>query len=151
MEQIATVVDNSQLGKVTVEVELKSACSHCSNEDSCGTKAISKAFPQKFQRLSLSSNKSYSIGDSVKLGIAESVLLKSAALIYLFPLIGLFIGAFVAQILGANLAFGSDLIMMLSSISSAVLFWLLAKKLAKKLETSAEPVILTKLGGKMIS
>ena len=151
MEQIATVIDNSQAGLVTVEVEIKSACGHCSNESSCGSQSIAKAFSKKCQQLTIPCKEIYPVGDSLKLGLPESVLLQSAALIYLLPLFGVLLGGFISQSLGANLAFGSDFILMLSSIAGGSLFWLWGQKLAKKIELKSELIILAHIGAKVIS
>jgi len=65
MEEIARVVDY-QLGWVTVEVELKSACNHCASSENCGTTTIAKAFSVHTQRFSLPSEKPYHSGDLLK-------------------------------------------------------------------------------------
>lgn len=160
MEQLGTVVDNSQHGFVTVAVEVKSACGHCSNGESCGTQAIAKAFSKKVQHLTIASNKKFALGENLKLGLPESVVLKSAALVYLLPLLGIFSGALLAQMLlsqfiGANAHTGADffvtdIFVALASIFSGIGFWYFGKQKAKKLEIAATPIILSTLGSEII-
>ncbi len=52
MEQVAKVVGTDSDGWVKVQVELKSACNHCSSSESCGTSAVAKAFGSRLQEFS---------------------------------------------------------------------------------------------------
>lgn len=146
MEQVGKVVDIPQYGKVTIEIELKSACNHCSNDESCGTKAISKAFSKKTQRLNIHSTKKFKQGDLVKIGLPESIIIKSAALVYLFPLLGLFLGAFLAQSWHINVPVSNDTMAILSAFMVGIIFWFIGKQMAKKLEVRAIPIIISNLG-----
>ncbi|MDF0533739.1 SoxR reducing system RseC family protein [Shewanella sp. A32] len=149
MEQVATVIGSDADGWVTVRVEMKSACNHCSQGESCGTSAVAKAFTGRYQEFSLPAVEYYSTGTLLRLGLPESVILKAAALVYLLPLIGLFIGGIlggsIAQLTGTN----SDATSMLMALMVAVAAWYFGKRRAKVLEGAAQPVILANLGRPM--
>ncbi|MBR9726647.1 SoxR reducing system RseC family protein [Shewanella intestini] len=145
LEELAHVIDY-QDGWARVEVELKSACNHCKNSDNCGTATVAKAFSVKTQQFSIPSAKPCSRGDILKIGLAESVIIKSAALVYLMPLLGLFCAAAVGQLLGTVLSLNPNAFAMLFGAVGGVLGWMVAKRLAKKLERQAEPVIIQYLG-----
>lgn len=147
MEEMAKVLSNRTDGWVTVEVQVKNACNHCDNTESCGTSAVASAFSPKVQIFSIQSDKDYQAGQLLKLGLPESVILKAAALVYLLPLLGLFVGASLATLLLPYLlAEVSDLHIMPVALFGAVMAWLFAKKVAKQMEISSQPVIISELG-----
>ncbi|MBB1269837.1 SoxR reducing system RseC family protein [Shewanella sp. SR44-3] len=147
LEEVGRIVAYDDKGWVRVEVELKSACNHCSNSDSCGTSAVAKAFSVKTQQFSLPCDTQYPIGDLVKLGLPASVLLKAAALVYLLPLSGLFLGAVLGQILSQNVvSTSSDLPAIACGAIGAFSAWVLGRRYAHQLEQGAQPVIIAHLG-----
>ncbi len=145
MEEIARVVDYQQ-GWVTVEVELKSACNHCASSENCGTSTIAKAFSVHTQRFSLPSDKPCLSGDMLKIGLPESVIIKAAALVYLLPLIGLFLFAMVGQMLAAGLGFNTNGFAMFFGAFGTLFAWFIGKHFATQLEADATPVIIAHLG-----
>lgn len=145
MEEIARVVDYQQ-GWATVEVELKSACNHCASSENCGTSTIAKAFSVKTQRFSLPADKPCQQGDLLKVGLPESVIIKAAALVYLLPLLGLFMFAIFGHILAVGLDMNTNTSAMLFAVIGASIAWIIGKRLAAKLEAQASPVIIAYLG-----
>ena len=144
---MAKVLTCDGSGWITVEVKVKNACNHCDNSESCGTSAVSKAFSPKVQRFSIPSDGQYVVGDLLKLGLPESVILKAAALVYLLPLMGLFAGVALASIL--NSLFGltsSDIVVIPFAFAGALLFWFAARIVAKRMENDSQPVIISHLG-----
>lgn len=146
MEEVARVVANENPGRVVVEVEMKSACNHCDSGDSCGTSAVAKAFSAKVQRFSIASDKAYCVGELLKLGLPESVILKAASLVYILPLLGFFLGAFVGSGLSAVLSGNEDTYAIIFSLAGGLIFWMLGRKSARNMEANAEPVIIKSLG-----
>ncbi|GGP52634.1 sigma E factor positive regulatory protein RseC [Shewanella algicola] len=145
MEEIARVVDYQQ-GWATVEVELKSACNHCASSENCGTSTIAKAFSVKTQRFSLPADKACQQGDLLKVGLPESVIIKAAALVYLLPLLGLFVFATFGHILALGLDIDTNTSAMVFAVIGASIAWMIGKRLATKLEAQASPVIIAYLG-----
>lgn len=147
MEEMAKVIKCDNQGWVTVEVQVKNACNHCDNSESCGTSAVSKAFSPKVQEFSISSDTYYEPGELLRLGLPESVILKAAALVYLMPLLGLFIGAMLASLISHQIGLiSSDLFVIPFALVGAFLFWRLAKSKARQMEFSSQPIILSHLG-----
>lgn len=144
---MAKVLTCDGSGWITVEVQVKNACGHCDNNESCGTSAVSKAFSPKVQCFSIPSDGQYVVGDLLKLGLPESVILKAAALVYLLPLMGLFAGAALASILNSLLGLAtSDLVVIPFAFAGALLFWFAARRVAKRMENDSQPVIISHLG-----
>lgn len=147
MEEMAKVIKSDDKGWVTVEVEVKNSCNHCDNSESCGTSAVASAFSAKVQTFSIQSDKQYLPGQLLKLGLPESVILKAAALVYLLPLFGLFVGAAIADmLLSPFITEVTDLQVIPVALLGALTAWYYAKKKAKKMEASSQPVIISNLG-----
>ena len=145
LEELAKVVDY-QHGWVMVEVELKSACNHCANNENCGTSAVAKAFSVKTQRFSIASEQPYAKNDMLKLGLPESVIIQAAALVYLLPLLGLFLFAGIGHLLAFGLELDTNLSAMILALFGAALSWRIGKYFAHKIEANAQPVIISNLG-----
>ncbi len=152
MEELAKVVSPPKDGWVSIEVELKSACHSCHNDENCGTAAVAKAFSPKTQAFAIQTQLAVNAGEMVKIGLPESVILKAAALVYLLPLFGFFVCASIGSMLTTKLGFESVLLQS-SDFSTIVLgalgafsAWVLGRKQAKKIESIAQPVILSRLG-----
>jgi len=75
-----------------VQAERKSSCSGCS-ESSCGTSVLANLFGQKTPLYRASNEVGAKVGDRVVVGMNESALFKGTLLLYLFPLLLLFVGA----------------------------------------------------------
>lgn len=146
MEEVARVVACDDQGWLTVEVELKSACNSCRSSESCGTLVVAQAFSLKTQQFVILSERTCEPGELLKLGLPERVILKAAALIYLIPLLGLFVGAAFGQFLGNLVEFNSNLYAMVFAAIGTLLAWIFGKHQAKQVETEAQPVILAYLG-----
>ncbi|QQX81454.1 SoxR reducing system RseC family protein [Shewanella sp. KX20019] len=146
MEEIAKVVANSNSGWVVVEVEMKSACNHCESGDSCGTSAVAKAFSAKVQRFSIQTERVFTKGERLKLGLPESVILKAALLVYILPLLGFFIGAYSGNLLAIAVEINQDLLSIAGALIGGVSAWAIGKRWAKAVEEMALPVIIKSLG-----
>ena len=96
MEELATVIAINQ-DKITVQSQIKSACSGCQQVDNCGSGQVAKAIPQRKLTLEIVSTLPMRVGDTVVLGVPEQALTLVAAQVYLFPLAGLIIGAGLGQ------------------------------------------------------
>lgn len=146
MEQVAKVIGQDSPDWVSVEVEMKSACNHCDNHESCGTGAVAKAFSTKMQRFAVPADRPYQQGDLLKLGLPESVVLKTAALVYLLPLSGLLLGGITGQWLGQLSAQNANATAMAGGLLGGLLAWWIGKRNAAAMESEAQPVILSYLG-----
>ena len=82
-----------------VHTERKSTCGQCAAQKGCGTNVFSKVLGNKHTELKAINAANVVVGDTVVLGLRESVLLKSAFIMYMLPLILMFTFAFLAQII----------------------------------------------------
>jgi sigma-E factor negative regulatory protein RseC len=151
MKALATVASVYREGhsyRVELSCEQQTSCSSCQSKNSCGTGIVSKALGNKQLSWQIKTEKAVQPGDVVEIGFPEKRLLQSAALVYLLPILFLFIGAIFGQfVLGAWLATGEP-----ATILSALLFAfcgvMLARYFVRPLErkTSQKVILLRVLG-----
>ncbi|AKE59617.1 SoxR-reducing system protein RseC [Citrobacter farmeri] len=138
IKEWATVV-SWQNGEALVSCDVKASCSSCASRAGCGTRVLNKLGPQTTHTLVVASDVPLKPGQKVELGIAEGSLLGSAMLVYLSPLVGLFLIASLFQVL-----FGSDLAALSGAILGGVGGFLIARGYSRKLAAREawQPVIL---------
>lgn len=116
IKEWATVV-SWQNGVARVSCDVKASCNSCASRAGCGSRVLNKLGPQTSHTISVPSEQPLVAGQKVELGIAEGSLLGSAMLVYLSPLVGLFImgglfqtlfGTDVAAMCGAALGASGD-------------------------------------------
>ncbi len=82
-----------------VQTQRQSACGSCGAQNACGTNVLSKVIGTKFARLRVGNPLHARPGDQVQVAIAEQVLLKGAAVVYLLPLFAFFVMAAIGTTL----------------------------------------------------
>lgn len=70
-----------------IEIQKRSACGHCHSGDSCGTSVLAGLFSNHRQKVTLENHLNLSEGDQVVIGINETVLLSTAVMAYMLPLL----------------------------------------------------------------
>lgn len=87
---------------VWLEAERQSTCSGCRLKQGCGTGLLENHVGKRFSQISVEKNNEFSIGQEVKLAIPEERLLQGALLMYILPLLLLFVFSALAQLLALN-------------------------------------------------
>jgi sigma-E factor negative regulatory protein RseC len=137
-------------GAVQVETLRRSTCSGCSANAGCGQGLLERlgVARGRGQVRALSPQDStapgLAPGDAVVLGVDEALLLKSALLIYLFPLLGLF----ALALLAARLGLGEPIIIV-AGLAGFLLAWLLVRRVSRRHadDPAMQPVVLRALVG----
>lgn len=139
IKEWATVV-SWENGEALLRCDVKASCSSCASRAGCGSRLLNKLGPQNEHFLSVASAQPLVEGQKVELGIAEGSLLGSALLVYMSPLVGLFLIAALFQGL-----FGTDLAAFCGGVLGGVGGFLLARGFSAKLSHRADwqPVILS--------
>lgn len=129
---------------ITLESEIKSTCSSCQQVDTCGSGQVAKAFPHKSACFKTQSTLPVKVGDQVLIGIEEKNMLATAWQVYMWPLLGLLIGAASGQILVAKGIFQTELFAILFALAGGYLGFRLAKfwLVYSKQEQNLRPKIL---------
>lgn len=126
-------------GRAILRYGSNSGCGSCAARSTCGSYILNKIGPKTEYQLELEVSQPLVVGQKVEVGIPEGSLLRSAMLVYLTPLIGLFIGSGVMQFFFIN-----QLIIFLGAVIGASAGFFLAKKIARywEKETLYQPTIL---------
>lgn len=123
----------------TIEVVRQTACSLCGQTRGCGNALWGKMFAHKATSFKAQNNINAKTGQSVIVGIDEKALVKSALLLYIVPLVTLFIGAILALQVS-----DSDLSAMFGAVVGVLAgyFWVKAHTLGRSYDQSHQPKIL---------
>jgi sigma-E factor negative regulatory protein RseC len=127
-------------GAVWVETQRSSTCSGCSAKNGCGQGIMDRLGVRERRGLIRAlSDLQLKVGDSVVIGIQESVLLRGAILVYIFPLLVLFVSALAASEFSADEPY-----VMLSGIAGFVVSWLLVRKRSQQTadDPGLQPIVL---------
>lgn len=139
IKEWATVV-SWQDGQALVSCDVKSSCSSCASRAGCGSRVLNKLGPQTEHTISVPSVEPLVVGQKVELGIGEGSLLTSAVLVYMTPLLGLFVMAALFQLL-----FNSDFAAFAGGILGGIGGFLVARGLSPRLAAKEawQPIILS--------
>lgn len=139
IKEWATVIawDN---GVAQVSCDVKASCSSCASRAGCGSRVLNKLGPQTTHTLTVPSAEPLVAGQKVELGITESSLLGSAMLVYMSPLLGLFVVAGLFQVL-----FGTDIAALCGAVLGGVGGFLIARGFSPRLAAREtwQPVIIS--------
>lgn len=114
-------------------------CGSCSARKTCGSYALSKIGPNKEHELEIVIEQPLVEGQKIEVGIPEGSLIRSALLVYLTPILGLFLLAGLAQ----SLDFEQFWIAVLGVFGGIIGFFV-ARNLASKWrdDEAFQPVVL---------
>lgn len=139
IKEWATVIawDN---GLAQVSCDVKASCNSCASRAGCGSRVLNKLGPQTTHTITVPSVEPLVAGQKVELGITESSLLGSAMLVYMSPLLGLFVVAALFQVL-----FGTDIAALCGVVLGGVGGFLIAKGFSPRLAARQtwQPVIIS--------
>jgi sigma-E factor negative regulatory protein RseC len=122
-----------------VQMQRQSACSQCEVGRGCGIGAIGRLLGKRSKPVKIKVDQDLKPGDQVEIGLPDKAFLRAGLLIYGTPLLGLFIGLVLAELIAPN----SDLIAFTLAVSGLVLGLSIAASIAKtKFANQLNPKIL---------
>ena len=80
----------------------KGGCGECSSKASCGSVKLFKSAIDKEYTIKVRSNLDLKAGDTVQLGLAPSKLVQGTLLVYIFPILSLFLFATLGKLWGGE-------------------------------------------------
>lgn len=105
IKEQATVIGLS--GNIAeVQTKRQIACSQCEAGRGCGIGAISRLFGKRSKPVKIKVDQVLKLGDQIEIGLSDKAFLRAGLLIYGTPLLGLFIGLMLAELISPS----SDLI-----------------------------------------
>ncbi|WP_144391403.1 SoxR reducing system RseC family protein [Pleionea sediminis] len=96
--EFANVVEADE-AHVWISAVQKSSCDSCSTSNTCGTGILSKVFGRQLQLLKLENTIGAKSGDEVIVQVPNAGLLLGSSVIYLVPIVFLFVGAVFTEAL----------------------------------------------------
>ncbi|WP_127958869.1 SoxR reducing system RseC family protein [Serratia microhaemolytica] len=139
MIRIWATVQSWQHGVAVVQCQLNSSCAGCQSRSNCAAGVVGSAATEHRNQLQLTVAQPLRPGQQVELGLVTTNLLRSAALVYITPLLGLLFGAALLQ-----WQFDNDIAALCGAIFGGSVAFLLARYLAPKLSKRGgwQPVLL---------
>jgi len=146
IEERAKVV-NIDGSDIWVETQRRSACDHCAVNKGCGTSVLAKVIGVKSSRVRVLNpdEKKVSIGDEIVVGINEQALVRGSMIIYLLPLVFLFVFGLLGQTLSVQMNIMTpDVMAILAGLSGLLLGFSLVKLFSIQIGSDSryQPVLL---------
>lgn len=142
IEEYAVVVDVKN-EVALLEIERKTACGLCGKTRGCGISLLGKILKHRSNVFKADNLIQAKVGQSVIVGIQPQALLMSASLVYGVPLLGVFLGAILANlfVLTPNQADAYTMLGALAGLALALL-WLKGHSTGNGINARYHPVIL---------
>lgn len=132
IEQKATVISRD-IHQVWVEAERQSTCGQCQARKGCGTGLLAKHVGQRFSRIALKTSQDLRVGQQVMVTIPEQALLSGAVMMYLLPLLLMFVTAALARIANSG-----ELVEIIAGLSGLVAGFYFVKSRLKNKNTGVQ-------------
>jgi sigma-E factor negative regulatory protein RseC len=85
---------------ILVETQTESSCKSCDlSSKGCGTSVLADFLGRKKINIKVANNNNNKIGDKVTIAIPEKIVLKASLIIYLFPLLFMFLSLIIYEAL----------------------------------------------------
>ena len=126
------VVDDKESGWVEVVTDKLDACADCVSARNCPSDCKSAKMVTKVR-----DDIGAQVGDTVSIYISRSSMLKSAALLYLVPIVCLMIGAGTGSALAPRLGLGSTASSLLIGLAGLCFGYFLVKAFSMRLSTES--------------
>ncbi len=131
---------------IWVETQIKTTCSGCEQNTSCGTGMIAKTVASKSQMLKLACREQAVVGQQAKLGLPEQTLVGVSALFYLFPLFVMIIVGAITEFVSFQLSLDNEALSIISSLGALIgSFYIINRWLKGKKSESYQPQLLSLL------
>ena len=132
------IVEKVEPGWAWVKTKRSSACSSCGSRHHCLTQG-SDQMVVKAQNSAQAKK-----GDEVELYLSTKTKLKSTAIVYLIPVLGIFVGAFSAEPLSKALGLNPSLAMVVFTLTGLVSAIFLMRYLANRMAAKQALIPLVK-------
>lgn len=132
IEQKVTVISRD-IHQVWVEAERQSTCGQCQARKGCGTGLLAKHVGQRFSRIAVKTSQDLRVGQQVMVTIPEQALLSGAVMMYLLPLLLMFVTAALAHIANSG-----ELVEIIAGLSGLVAGFYFVKSRLKNKNTGVQ-------------
>ena len=134
------IVERVEQGWAWVKTKRSSACSSCASRQHCLTQGNDQMVV-KAQNTAGAKK-----GDEVELYLSSKTKLKGTAIVYLIPVLGIFVGAFSANPLSAAIGLNPSLGMAVFTLTGLVAAIFLMRYLANRMDSKQSLIPIVKRG-----
>lgn len=132
---------------VWVETQRRSACAQCAVNHGCGTAVLGKVIGVKRSRVRVlnPNDTRVSIGDEIIVGINEQALVRGSFMIYLVPLVFLFLFGLLGEVLSRQLnIMNPDVLSIIFGLFGLLTGFYLVKRFSRDIRSDLryQPVLL---------
>ena len=110
-----------------VTMQNRSACQGCELSGGCGIGSLGKLLGQRVRAFAITNRHQLKAGDHIVLGVADHFYIYASLLMYLFPLLGLFVFALFAHLLFGATEWVNVLAALLGFVAGLFVASILAK------------------------
>lgn len=139
MIETRAIVIRLEGNEAVVESTQGGGCGHCDSENGCGSGKMSKLFCSEPRRFRVRNDANAQVGTLVQVTLPEGVLIRSALLMYMLPLVLMLCGAMI----GARWDAGGDAYAAVGGIVGLISGFVAVKgwSLLRPLTSIAQPLI----------
>lgn len=101
IEQKATVIRSNE-STIWLQAERQSTCDSCQVKKGCGTGLLSEHVGRRFSIIAVPKKQAVQPGQQMNVSISEEALLQGAYMMYLLPILFMFVGAGISRFMWAN-------------------------------------------------
>lgn len=142
IEETVKVVEKSG-NDIVIESERKTSCSACSMNKGCGSGILANYFDRKSGKVVLRIENTINAkpGDNIVVGIDESAMVKGSFIVYIIPLIFLFVFTIAGALVAKNVESSSDIIQIAFGCSGLTfgMIWLYFYSKKKTIKSNFAP------------
>ncbi|MGV6826391.1 MAG: SoxR reducing system RseC family protein [bacterium] len=133
IETPALVTERKSVNRYCLLPQPQNTCGSCGSQSHCAGSALASIFPNRQRPLEISSDLDLEAGDSVTVGIEESLALRLALQAYLLPIVLLIVGAITGHWI-SHFIFGAahETIVILAGLIGMVLGFVVARRVSNK-------------------
>lgn len=127
------IVESIEDSWAWVATRRKDMCDHCEHRGSCHMVEGMDRMIVKAKNIARARK-----GDEVELHLSTKIKLKGLFMLYIFPVLGLLVGAFSGSSLSGPLGLSQNMSIILFTLSGLILAFLLVRFLARRMEARQE-------------
>lgn len=143
IEQLA-VVERLEGTHAFVRTSVKTTCHGCAQNQHCGTGIVAKNLTPKSELLAVTADKNVAVGDTVKIGLPETSVLKASTLVYLLPLFTVLLSSVGGSLILPVIGFHHELwVLLLTVVTTAITYISVKHYLLTGAEVEFTPVLLS--------
>ncbi|RRQ21197.1 SoxR reducing system RseC family protein [Thiohalobacter thiocyanaticus] len=143
IEEQALVIEAAD-GTAWVETRRQSVCGQCAANKGCGTSVLARVMGNRRSRVRALDPIGVRPGQTVRIGLEEGAFLRGSMALYLLPLLTLFLGGLLGEVLAARLDIVQEWPALLGGLAGGGLGFLWLRGFARRIlhDRRYQPVVL---------